>query len=209
MLLKVFALLLLAQTAFAAGKVTFVKGEFSALKLDAKTKNAELLKSSDKILPGRSYYTHDLSQAVVKLPDGTWLRIGADTKFELKKEKDHYVIHLQTGTLRVMFAQNLQQGKTKRLVVRTEEAWIETSGSKFTLTYMPLFEHTSVYVDKGLVQISPIADRATKIPTSVHSGEFSEFVKNEGAPREAQEMSEKQLLMLKTLLFAQLKKTED
>ncbi len=209
MLLKLLFLLLLSTAAIAAGKVIFVKGEFSGLKLDAKTKSATLLKAGDKILPGRSYYTQDLSHAVVKLPDGAWLRIGSDTKFELQKEKDHFVLYLRTGTLRVMFAQNLQKGKTKSLVVRTEDAWIETAGAKFTMTYMPIFEHTSIYVDKGLVQVSPVNDRVSKVPTSVHGGEYSEFVKSEGIPREAKDMSEKQLLMLKTLLFAQLKKTDD
>lgn len=211
MLLKSLAigLILTTTTVFAAGKVTFVKGEFSGLKLDAKTMKAKILKAGDKILPGRSYYTQDLSQAVVKLPDGAWLRIGSDTKFELKKEKDHYRVVLQTGTVRVMFAQNLQAGKTKRLVIQTEDAWIETAGSKFTVTYMPTFEHTSVYVDKGLVQVSPVKDHDTKIPETVHGGEFSELIKNEGIPRSAQSMSERQLLMLKTLMFAQLKKTAD
>lgn len=208
MLLRLLSLLLLCNIAFAAGKVTFVKGDFSGLKLDAKTKNATMLKAGDRILPGRSYYTQDLSHAVVKLPDGAWLRIGSDTKFELQKEKENYVIYLHTGTLRMMFAQNLQQGKTKRLVVRTQDAWIETSGAKFTMTYMPIFEHTSIYVDKGLVQVSGAADRVSKIPTTVHGGEYSEFIKSEGIPREAQAMNDKQLLMLKTLLFAQLKKTE-
>lgn len=211
MLLKSLAigLILTTTTVFAAGKVTFVKGEFSGLKLDAKTMKAKILKAGDKILPGRSYYTQDLSQAVVKLPDGAWLRIGSDTKFELKKEKDHYRVVLQTGTVRVMFAQNLQAGKTKRLVIQTEDAWIETAGSKFTVTYMPIFEHTSVYVDKGLVQVSPVKDHDTKIPETVHGGEFSELIKTEGIPRSAQSMSERQLLMLKTLMFAQLKKTAD
>lgn len=211
MLLKSFilALALVGPTAFAAGKVTFVKGEFSGLKLDAKTMKARVLKAGDKILPGRSYYTQDLSQAVVKLPDGAWIRVGSDTKFELKKEEDFYRVVLQTGTVRVMFAQNLQAGKTKRLVIQTEDAWIETAGSKFTVTYMPMFEHTSVYVDKGLVQVSPVRERATKIPETVHGGEYSELVKTEGIPRSAQAMSEKQQLMLKTLMFAQLKKTED
>lgn len=211
MLLKSLAigLILTTTTVFAAGKVTFVKGEFSGLKLDAKTMKAKILKAGDKILPGRSYYTQDLSQAVVKLPDGAWLRIGSDTKFELKKEKDHYRVVLQTGTVRVMFAQNLQAGKTKRLVIQTEDAWIETAGSKFTVTYIPIFEHTSVYVDKGLVQVSPVKDHDTKIPETVHGGEFSELIKNEGIPRSAQTMSERQLLMLKTLMFAQLKKTAD
>ncbi len=211
MLLKSLAigLILTTTTVFAAGKVTFVKGEFSGLKLDAKTMKAKILKAGDKILPGRSYYTQDLSQAVVKLPDGAWLRIGSDTKFELKKEKDHYSVVLQTGTVRVMFAQNLQAGKTKRLVIQTEDAWIETAGSKFTVTYMPIFEHTSVYVDKGLVQVSPVKDHDTKIPETVHGGEFSELIKTEGIPRSAQSMSERQLLMLKTLMFAQLKKTAD
>lgn len=211
MLLKSLAigLILTTTTVFAAGKVTFVKGEFSGLKLDAKTMKAKILKAGDKILPGSSYYTQDLSQAVVKLPDGAWLRIGSDTKFELKKEKDHYRVVLQTGTVRVMFAQNLQAGKTKRLVIQTEDAWIETAGSKFTVTYIPIFEHTSVYVDKGLVQVSPVKDHDTKIPETVHGGEFSELIKNEGIPRSAQTMSERQLLMLKTLMFAQLKKTAD
>jgi ferric-dicitrate binding protein FerR (iron transport regulator) len=208
MRLKLLCLLLVSNVALAAGKVTFVKGDFSGLKLDAKTKNATLLKAGDKILPGRSFYTQDLSHAVVKLPDGAWLRIGSDTKFELQKENDYYIIYLRTGTVRVMFAPNLQQGKTKRLVVRTEDAWIETAGAKFTMTYMPLFEHTSVYVDKGLVQVSPVTDRVSKVPTSVHGGEFSEFLKSEGLPREAHSMNERQLLMLKTLLFAQLKKTD-
>jgi ferric-dicitrate binding protein FerR (iron transport regulator) len=209
MLLKFILQLLVLNTAFAAGKVTFVKGDFSGLRLDANTKNATMLKAGDEILPGRSYYTQDLSQAVVKLPDGAWLRIGSDTKFELQKEEDHFVIHLRTGTLRALFAQNLQQGKTKRLVVRTDDAWIETSGAKFTVTYVPIFEQASIYVDKGLVQVSPVNDRVSKVPTSVHGGEYSEFVKSEGIPREAKDMSEKQLLMLKTLLFAQLKKTDD
>ena len=206
MLLRFFSVLLLSNIALGAGRVTFVKGDFSGLSLDAKTKNATMLKAGDQILSDSSYYTRDLSQAVVKLPDGAWLRIGSDTKFELQKEKDHFVVYLYSGTLRVMFAQNLQQGKTKSLVVRTEDAWIETAGAKFTMTYMPLFEHTSIYVEKGLVQVSPVNDRVSKVPTSVHGGEYSEFVKSEGIPRAAQDMSEKQLLMLKTLLFAQLKK---
>ncbi len=211
MLLKILALagLVISTSALAAGKVTFVKGEFSCLNLKNKNKAAQSLKSGDKILAGRSYYTHDLSQAVVKLPDGAWIRIGSDTKFELKKEKEYYTVLLQTGTVRVMFAQNLQKGKTKRLVIRTQEAWIDTAGGKFTVTYMPIFEHTSVYVDKGLVQVSPVADRAVKIPETVHGGEFSELLKSEGTPRSAQAMSERQQQMLKTLMFAQLKKSKD
>lgn len=211
MLLKSLALglVFITTTVFAAGKVTFVKGEFSGLKLDAKTMKATALKVGDQILPGRSYYTQDLSQAVVKLPDGAWLRIGPDTKFELKKEKDHYRVVLQTGTVRVMFARNLQAGKTKRLVIQSQDAWIETAGSKFTVTYIPIFEHTSVYVDKGLVQVSPVKERETKIPEIVHGGEFSELIKTEGVPRSAQVMTEKQQLMLKTLMFAQLKKSAE
>jgi ferric-dicitrate binding protein FerR (iron transport regulator) len=207
MLLKfgfVFLLTLVSASVWAQGQVTFIKGQFSALKLNAKKSQPQELALKAKLLPGHSYYTHELSHAVVRLPDGAWVRVGSETKFELISHKDHFEVFLQSGTLRVLFAPKLTKGQSKRLVIRTEEASIETSSAKFTVTYMPLFGHTSVYVDKGVAQLSKRGEG--QVPVLVHGGEFSEFVLNDAHPKESKTMDERQQTMLKSLLFSQLKK---
>ena len=201
-LLSLLLVLGLSSHALADGEVTFVKGDFTALKL-GKGESPHALQKGDKVVSGRSYFTHDVSHAVVKLPDGTWLRIGSDTKFELREQTDHYVLRLYTGTLRLMFAPQLQKGKTRKLLLQTEDAVIETSGVKMTVTYLPLFQLTSVYVDKGLAQLQALGAAGT--PELVHGGEFAEYLRTEAGPRKAREMSEEQLNQIKLLLFSQLK----
>jgi ferric-dicitrate binding protein FerR (iron transport regulator) len=206
MLLKIVLLsaLCLPLTVSAGGKVTFIKGKITALKLNESKAKPKKLKVGSTIKPGISYYSSDLSQVVIKLPDGTWVRIGSDTQFELQKERERFVIHLHTGTLRMLFSQKLQNSKTSTVAVKTNEAWVEAAAAKFTVTYMPIFNHTSVYVDKGLVQVSNLETKDAGVPESVYTGEFSEVVARE-KPRSAKEMSEKEQRMLKTLLFSQLK----
>lgn len=206
MLLRLLLLftLTISTTVLANGKVTFIKGKITALKLNESKARPKKLKLGSKIKPGFSYYSSDLSQVVIKLPDGTWVRIGADTQFELQKEKERFVIHLHTGTLRMLFSQKLQNSKTSSLAVKTNEAWVEAAAAKFTVTYLPIFNHTSIYVDKGLVQVSNLETKESSQPELVYGGEFSEVVAGE-KPRSAREMSEKEQRMLKTLLFSQLK----
>ncbi len=204
MRLSLLVSLLLSLNCFAAGKVTFIKGEVTSMRLTGKHQKPIPLKLGSPIKSGRSYYTNDLSQVVIKLPDQTWVRVGADSKFELREEKDHFEVVLYTGSLRVLFSPQILKSKTKKLIVKTEDAQVETNSAKFTVTYMPMFQHTSVYVDKGAALLSPIKSAATEIPVSIYTGEFSELIKNE-PPKEAEKMTERQQFMLKNLMFAQLK----
>jgi ferric-dicitrate binding protein FerR (iron transport regulator) len=209
-LLKFLCVLALSANAFAAGKITFLKGKVTALTLKQGVHHSKPLSKNDTILPGHSYLTHDLSQAVIKMDDGTWLRLGSDTKFEVSENKEHFVVTILTGTARVLFAPALQKkSKLKRLVLQTPDAHIETAEGKFTLTYMPLFQHTSVYVEKGLVQLSSMSDRILQVPETIHAGEYSELVKNEAQPRTSRQMSEREQNMLKTLMFSQLKESKN
>lgn len=200
----------LSCNCFAAGKITFLKGHVTALTLKQGVHQSKSLGNKARIKPGHSYLTHELSQVVIKMDDGTWLRLGSDTKFEVSEKKEHFVITILTGTARVLFAPNLQKkSKHKRLVIQTPDAHVETAEGKFTLTYMPLFQHTSVYVEKGLVQLSSLSDQILQVPETIHAGEYSELVKNEAKPRTSRTMSEREQNMLKTLMFSQLKESKN
>jgi ferric-dicitrate binding protein FerR (iron transport regulator) len=204
--LKWMIILCFSLNAFANGKVTYLKGKLTALNLEKGAHHIKTLKEESKVKTGYSYLTHELSQTVISLSDGTWLRFGSDTKFEVSEKKEHFVLTILTGTVRVLFAPKLKNNtKHKRFVIQTPDAHVETAEGKFTLTYMPLFQHTSVYVDKGLVQLSSIGDRIVQVPETIHAGEYSELIKNETKPRASQPMSERELNLLKTLMFAQLK----
>ena len=210
MLLKFLFIFALSINAFAEGKITFLKGKVTALTLKQGVHHSKPLKKNDRIKAGHSYLTHDLSQAVIKMEDGTWLRLGSDTKFEISEKKEHFVVTILTGTARVFFAPSLQKkSKFKRLVLQTPDAHIETAEGKFTLTYMPLFQHTSVYVEKGFVQLSSLSDRILQVPETIHTGEYAELVKNEARPRTSRPMSEREQTMLKTLMFSQLKESKN
>lgn len=210
MLLRGLLLYSLSLSIWAAGEVTFIKGKFTALTLKQGVHQSKPLSKNARIQAGHSYLTHDLSQAVIKMDDGTWLRLGSDTKFEILEDKENLILTILTGTARVLFAPSLQKkSKIKRLVLQTPDAHVETAEAKFTLTYLPLFQHTSVYVEKGLVQLSSLSDRILQIPETIHSGEYSELIRNESKPRTSRPMSEREQTMLKTLLFTQLKESNN
>lgn len=195
------ALSLLSAEALALGRVTFTQGEVTALAMTAATQKPMPVSRSDVIQPEHSYLTHELSQAVIQFDDGTWVRVGADTKFEVSEEASGIEIRLQTGSLRVLFS--------PRLKIRTLDGLVETAEAKFTVTFKPLFQETSVYVEKGLVQFSGTATPEEQLPALIYAGEFSEITRTEPLPRKGQRMTEREKEMIKDLLFSQLKNAKD
>lgn len=204
------ALLLFSAEAFALGHVTFTQGEVTALAMTASVQKPLSVSKSDVIRPEHSYLTHELSQAVIQFDDGTWVRVGADTKFEVSELATGIEIRLQTGSLRVLYAPRLKQQNTdKRLKIRTLDGLVETAEAKFTVTFKPLFQETSVYVEKGLVQFSGTSTPEEQLPAMIYAGEFSEINRNEPLPRKGQRMTEREKEMIKDLLFSQLKNAKD
>lgn len=205
-----WALVLLSSEALAIGKVTFTQGDVTTLAMTAAPQKPLPVHKSHVIQPEHSYLTHELSQAVIQFDDGTWVRVGADTKFEVTELSTGIEIRLHTGSLRVLFSPRLKQQSTdRRLKIRTLDGLIETSEAKFTVTFKPLFQQTSVYVEKGLVQFSGTTTLEEQLPETIHAGEFSEIVRSETLPRKGQRMTEREKEMIKDLLFSQLKNAKD
>lgn len=202
--------LLLTTQALAVGTVTFTQGEVTALALKASVQRPTPMKKNDPIRPEHSYLTHELSQAVVQFDDGTWVRVGADTKFEVREDATGTEITLYTGSLRVLFSPRLKgQNTDKRLRIRTVDGVVEAAEAKFTVTFKPLFQETAVYVEKGLVQFTGTATAQAQLPEQIYAGEFSEIVRSEGLPRKGRPMTEREQAMIKDLLFSQLKNAKD
>ena len=64
------------------------------------------------------------------------------------------MIHLVTGAIRALYSPKTHFGRSQFLTIKLPNAVVKVSEAKFSLIYDPLFEETSLYVEKGSAEIA-------------------------------------------------------
>ncbi len=197
--------LLLAPSAHAQMTFTALHGAVSALEMKKGVQRARPAKRGEALRPGHSYLTPKGSQAIFVTNDGTWLRLGSESKIEVSAEG----IRLLTGSLRVLHAPRLQRGdnESRAFHLSTPDARLTTHEAKFTLTYRPVTRQTAAYVEKGLVTLT--RPGASSEAVLIHGGEYAENLGDEVAPRRTLPMTPEKLALIKKLMLEEPKSKKD
>lgn len=167
--------LFLTTTLFAeTGTVVFIKGTVTNLKGKKISKN-HIVKIGDTIKTGKG------SLAVVKLPEGNKVKIGAESTLKFNKlpksKKETTILSLFKGnSFFKVLKGKLRKGQKSKLTLRTRTAAMGVRGTEFFASYGS-GKDVWMCVNEGIVAVRSIKE---KKPVLVKQGEGVVVTKEEG-----------------------------
>lgn len=193
MRLKLFTLFLMItviDAAQAEGRVVSLTGSASVKKIGEKTRKFPLKK--DMKTTSASYFqTADRSTLTLELSDFTRITASSNTHFYIVEEHEHFSILLKEGSLKVKAIQRLKNQNTRKVVVKTHRARVESSLGEFIVAHMPVMDHTSVYGLSGLAHFNSKQNFAKEQPVQIYENEESELTSLNERPVSTSKISEK------------------
>lgn len=191
------------------GKVTQATGELTFFSY-LPPQQIKTVKTNETLLNQGSYLSQDKAFLTAQLFDGSWVRLGPESKFsvEFDPTSKHITIYLFKGSLKVLFSTQMNKLQAQKLIVKSGDALFETSEGKFSVVRNSLSDSTSVYVEKGLVVAEQSHLGEKKDVELVHTNEVAE-VKDRGADiLPAHKISEKEMSYLKSNSHLKFKKSK-
>lgn len=195
---------------FSVGKIHEIKGTITEIPLLSKRQEAQATKAQEPLKLDTSYVSQNYSQLVIELSDGSKVRLGSMSKVSFSLKDSTLTLNLENGSLQVL--KKATATHSSKMVIKTLNSEIETSDGDLVVTFKPLFEQTSLYMERGLAHILkrniPSQTTATSIEM-VHAMEYSEVTSSLDSPKSAKRLKEKDLQMVKNLLDEQTKNPEE
>lgn len=168
------------------------------------------VKKNTTILNLGSYLTQPDSFLTIQLFDGSWLRVGPESKFSIDFDptKNEMEIYLFKGSLKGLFSTTLNKGKVQKLIVRSGDAVFETTNGKFSVVRNSLSDSTNLYVEKGLVHALQTQRGEKKDMELVHAQETVSVKDRELDIHPAHTLTEKEMSYLKSNSHLKFKKIQ-
>lgn len=170
-----------------AGDITQVYGKITYLPFRSGAAVKEV-QAKEKFRSHGSYLVHDESFLTAKFFDGSFLRASPRSKLgvDIDLKNKTILVDLYSGSLKMLFSQNLNEGKLQKLIIRSHGHTIETSEGKFSVV-RSVNDQLNVYVEKGVV----MASRPQGDFQYVHSNETVSLTDN-GPLNGPKQMNEKE-----------------
>lgn len=111
------------------------------------------VKAKDDLFSEGSYLTKNDSFLTAKSIYGQWIRMSPKSKISLSldHESKSVVLHLLSGSVKVLTSEKLKAGNPYKLIVRSGNTFFESSEGKFSIIrHLPL-SSVNIYVEKGVV----------------------------------------------------------
>ena len=154
------------------GLVTQAKGDITFFNFNLHNQVLQV-KKQDLLFSDGSYLSQDNSFLVVKLFDGSYLRLNPKSKMALEYAPDLKIlrIFLFTGSLKALITQTKKDNRLEKIIVQSGGALFEASESKFTVSRNMISDVSSVYVEKGAILASQTVLGEKKDMELVHQKE--------------------------------------
>jgi ferric-dicitrate binding protein FerR (iron transport regulator) len=191
----------LKAQSFELGAITQTQGEATYFPFFPPFE-VQTLKTQDKIKEKGSYLTQENAYFTMKLFDGSWVRISPKTKltFEFDPTEKILVVHLYTGSLKILFSTQLNQNKIHKLMVKSSGLSFESVDGKFSVVRNLLTDETSVYVEKGAV-VATRGNEDQKGMQPVHGQESLTLKDREQGLGTPLKLSEKEIKFLNSKFY--------
>lgn len=182
---------------FNLGQITQAEGEISFLNYAPPHSLVQVIQKQQLLTDG-SYLTQEYSFMTANFFENSWLRISPKSKFslEFQAHSKTILIHLYTGSIKVLFSTHLNNNKVHKLIVKSADTLFETVDAKFTVVRSPVLDTNSVYVEKGTVIATQYVQNQKKDMEIVHTREMVTVKDNENDIESPSEISKKQLKFL-------------
>jgi hypothetical protein len=183
---------------YKLGVVTQAEGEISFLDFTPPHHRLKTIKAKHTFLTEGSYLTQDDSFLTVRMFDeSSWLRLSPRSKLapEFNPKNKTLIIHLFTGSVKVLFSSTLSQEKITKIVVKSADGSFESSEGKFTVVRNNITDTSRVYVEKGTVVSSFNSDSSQDLEI-VHAQETTTITDRQSEVPSPRKMTEKELRFL-------------
>lgn len=206
--LGLLALLLCCRPVRAEVEVKLVTGNAFFKKISEPSRMFPLKKGM-KTQVSSYFKTNELSTLTIELSDLTRITASSLTQFYIVEEHEHFSILLKEGSIRVKALQRLQDKNTRKIVVKTHRARVESSYGEFIVAYMPAMEHTSVYGLSGLAQFNSKQNHSKEQGLQIYENEESELTSLSERPVSTTKISEKKKQTLEAFFMPSRKKPKN
>ncbi len=183
---------------YKLGVVTQAQGEISFLNFTPPHRLLTTIRPKQTFLTDGSYLTQDDSFLTVRMfDDSSWLRLSPRSKFapEFQPKSKTLIIHLFTGSVKILFSSTLSQNRIAKVVVKSADGSFECSEGKFTVVRNNITDTSSVYVEKGTV-VSSYNSEATQDLEIVHAQETTTITDRNSEVPSPRKMTEKEISFL-------------
>lgn len=100
---------------------------------------------------GDTVFTDEKTTATLRMPDGTMITLGPDSRFKYDEMNYGFSIAKGVGRLRALVTH-----RRERWEIRTPPAVLAVRGTEFIIDYDPVRESTTVYLYDGLVDMTNV-----------------------------------------------------
>jgi hypothetical protein len=183
-------LLLSSSALLAEGEVKSVTGKAFFKKISEPSRLFPLKKGM-KTQTSSYFKTNEFSTLTLELADLTRITASSHTHFYIVEEHEHFSILLKEGNIRVKAIQRLNDRNTRKVVVKTLRARVESSLGEFIVAYMPAMEHTSVYGLSGLTHFNSKQNFTKEQSVQIYANDESELTSLKERPVSTSKISEK------------------
>ncbi len=193
MLLKTLSLnllILVSGHAWAEAVVKNVHGQAFIKKIGDKSRG-EPLKKGMKTKSSSYFRVADHSVLTIELSDFTEVTASSQAHFYIVEEHEHFSILLKEGTIKVKAIQRLKNQNTRKVVVKTHKARVESSLGEFIVAHMPVLDHTSVYGLSGLAMFNSKQNFAKEQAIQIYEDDESELTSLLERPVSTSKISDK------------------
>lgn len=183
---------------YKLGVVTQAEGEISFLDFTPPHHLLKNIKAKQTFLSEGSYLTQDDSFLTVRMFDETsWLRLSPRSKFapEFNAKNKTLIIHLFTGSVKVLFSSTLSQDRIAKVIVKSADGSFECSEGKFTVVRNNITDTSSVYVEKGTV-VSSFNSEVSQDLEIVHAQETTTITDRNSEVPSPRKMTDKEISFL-------------
>ncbi len=207
MRLNRFAIIItfISNFALAEGIVKNITGLAVYKKIHAKTQLFSLKKGM-KTESATYFRTTDHSSLTLELSDMTRIIASSNTHFYIVEEHEHFSILLKEGSIKVKTIQRLKDQNTRKIVVKTQRARIESSLGEFIVAHMPVMDHTSVYGISGLAHFNSKKNFSKDQPIQIYEDDESELTSLLERPVSTSKISEKKKKTLEAFFMPSKRK---
>ena len=194
---------------FNLGHITQLEGEITFLNYPA-PHAVEHVKKDQQLLTDGSYLTQDAAFMTIKFFDNSWLRVSPKSKFavEYQPQTKVMLIHLYTGSVKILFSTHLNQNKVSKFIVKSADTVFETVDAKFSVIRSPVLDLNSVYVEKGTVIATQNVLNQKKDMEIVHAREMVSVKDNDSDIESPTEMTEKEIKFLHSSQYLKQNKSD-
>ena len=185
-----------------------LQGQAQSKKLGQNTRLFNL-KKGGKTQSSSFFRVAPFSTLTLELSDYTRITASSNTVFYIIEEHEHFTILLKEGTIKVKAMQRLKNQNTRKIVVKTHKARVETSLGEFIVAYMGVMEHTTVYGLSGLTLFNAKASFNKEKVVEIYANDESELTSLLERPANPSQYSEKKKKELEAFFIPKSKRTKN